>query len=104
MGRRRARLGEPIGELLLLGPPAARSSPDDRCRRVDRLPGALVRGGGRVSLLDRDRAALVVVDVQEGFRRYDVFDAVARACGKLVEAARILDVPRVGTEQYPKGL
>jgi nicotinamidase-related amidase len=57
-----------------------------------------------VSLLDRNRAALVVVDVQEGFRPYESFAGVAQACAKLVRAARILDVPRVVSEQYPKGL
>jgi nicotinamidase-related amidase len=57
-----------------------------------------------VSLLERERAALVVVDVQEGFRPYESFDAVARGCGRLVEGARVLGVPIVATEQYPKGL
>jgi nicotinamidase-related amidase len=57
-----------------------------------------------VSLLNRERAALVVVDVQEGFRPYASFAGVADACAKLVHAARILDVPRVVSEQYPKGL
>jgi nicotinamidase-related amidase len=57
-----------------------------------------------MSLLNRDRAALVVVDVQEGFRPYESFAGVADACAKLVQAARILDVPRVVSEQYPKGL
>jgi nicotinamidase-related amidase len=57
-----------------------------------------------VSLLERDRAALVVVDVQEGFRSYETFDAVAAACGRLVEGARILGVPVIATAQYPKGL
>jgi nicotinamidase-related amidase len=57
-----------------------------------------------VSLLERDRAALVVVDVQEGFRSYATFEDVARACGKLVRGARILGVPRIVSEQYPKGL
>jgi nicotinamidase-related amidase len=57
-----------------------------------------------MSLLNRDRAALVVVDVQEGFRPYESFAVVADACAKLVQAARILDVPRVVSEQYPKGL
>jgi nicotinamidase-related amidase len=57
-----------------------------------------------VSLLERDKAALVVVDVQEGFRSYASFEAVARACAKLVQGARILDVPRIVSEQYPKGL
>jgi nicotinamidase-related amidase len=57
-----------------------------------------------VSLLERDKAVLVVVDVQEGFRSYASFDAVAQACSKLVRAGRILDVPRIVSEQYPKGL
>ena len=57
-----------------------------------------------MSLLNRDRAALVVVDVQEGFRPYESFAGVASACAKLVQAARILDEPRVVSEQYPKGL
>jgi nicotinamidase-related amidase len=57
-----------------------------------------------MSLLDRNRAALIVVDVQEGFRPYTSFAGVADACGKLLQAARILDVPRVVSEQYPKGL
>ncbi|HYM45824.1 MAG TPA: hydrolase [Solirubrobacteraceae bacterium] len=57
-----------------------------------------------MSLLSRERAALVVVDVQEGFRPYASFQRVADACAKLVRAARILDVPSVVSEQYPKGL
>jgi nicotinamidase-related amidase len=57
-----------------------------------------------VSLLDRNRTALIVVDVQEGFRPYASFIGVAEACAKLVQAARILDMPRVVSEQYPKGL
>jgi nicotinamidase-related amidase len=57
-----------------------------------------------VSLLERDRAAVLVVDVQEGFRSYETFGAVSAACGRLVEGARILGVPVVATAQYPKGL
>jgi nicotinamidase-related amidase len=57
-----------------------------------------------MSLLERERAALVVVDVQEGFRRYDSFEAVARACSKLLAAARIMELPALVSEQYPKGL
>jgi nicotinamidase-related amidase len=57
-----------------------------------------------MSLLVRDRATLVVVDVQEGFRPYPVFAGVASACAKLLRAARVLDVPRLVSEQYPKGL
>jgi nicotinamidase-related amidase len=57
-----------------------------------------------MGLLTRDRATLVVVDVQESFRPYAVFDHVAGACAKLVQAARILEVPALVSEQYPKGL
>jgi nicotinamidase-related amidase len=57
-----------------------------------------------MGLLSRDRSALVVVDVQEGFRSYAAFAGVAGACAKLVQGARILDVPIVVSEQYPKGL
>jgi nicotinamidase-related amidase len=57
-----------------------------------------------MNLLDRQTTALVVVDVQEGFRSYASFVDVAEASHKLVEAARILQLPRVVSEQYPKGL
>jgi hypothetical protein len=33
-----------------------------------------------------------------------VFEGVARACAKLVQAARILELPALVSEQYPKGL
>jgi nicotinamidase-related amidase len=57
-----------------------------------------------MALLQRDNAALVVVDVQEGFRSYDSFAPVAASCAKLLAAARILGVPALVSEQYPKGL
>jgi nicotinamidase-related amidase len=57
-----------------------------------------------VSLLERDRTTLLVVDVQEGFRSYAAFAEVAAACGRLVAGARELAVPIVASEQYPKGL
>jgi nicotinamidase-related amidase len=57
------------------------------------------------ALLDRSRAALVVVDVQEAFRpAVGEFEAVARNAGVLVQGARALDLPVVVTEQYPRGL
>jgi nicotinamidase-related amidase len=57
-----------------------------------------------MSLLKRDDTALVVVDVQEAFRPYASFSRVAEQCAKLLQAARILDVPRIVSEQYPRGL
>ena len=55
--------------------------------------------------LARDRAALVVVDVQEAFRdAIGEFDAVAHNAAVLVQGARILGVPVLVTEQYPRGL
>jgi nicotinamidase-related amidase len=57
-----------------------------------------------MALLGRDRTALVVIDVQEGFRPYATFDAVARSCAKLLAGARILGLPALVSEQYPKGL
>jgi nicotinamidase-related amidase len=57
-----------------------------------------------MSLLARDRAALVVVDVQEAFRPYASFAGVADGCSKLLKGARILGLPRLVSEQYPRGL
>lgn len=56
-------------------------------------------------MLDRDRCALVVIDVQEAFRKaVPGFDRVARATAALVGGAEAVGVPVVVTEQYPKGL
>jgi nicotinamidase-related amidase len=55
--------------------------------------------------LDRDRTALVVVDVQEGFRKaIPDFERVAKATAALIQGAEALGVPIVVSEQYPKGL
>jgi nicotinamidase-related amidase len=55
--------------------------------------------------IDRGDAALVIVDVQE--RLAAVMDQrrkVIENCVRLVEAAKILGMPVVVTEQYPRGL
>src|SRR3954447_15345503 len=58
-----------------------------------------------MSRLDRERAALVVVDVQEGFRPViDDFTELARQAAILAQGAQIMGLPVVVTEQYPKGL
>ena len=55
--------------------------------------------------LDRSRTALVVVDVQEAFRPAVLdFERVAASVATLVRGARVLGLPTLVTEQYPKGL
>ncbi|MGZ8667764.1 MAG: isochorismatase family protein [Solirubrobacterales bacterium] len=55
--------------------------------------------------LDPDRTALVVVDVQEAFRKaIPGFDAIARASATLARGAEVVGIPVLVTEQYPKGL
>jgi nicotinamidase-related amidase len=55
--------------------------------------------------LDPERAALVVVDVQEAFREaVPSFADVATATATLVQGAARIGIPIVVTEQYPKGL
>ena len=56
-------------------------------------------------VLDRDRAALVVVDVQEAFRNAVLdFDRVTAETARLIDGAKVLGLPVVVTEQYPRGL
>jgi nicotinamidase-related amidase len=56
-------------------------------------------------VLDRDRTALVVIDVQEAFRSAVLdFDRVAANSAVLVQGARAIGVPVLVSEQYPKGL
>jgi nicotinamidase-related amidase len=55
--------------------------------------------------LDRGRAALVVVDVQEAFRKaLPSFDQVAESVATLVQGAKAMGLPILVTEQYPHGL
>lgn len=58
-----------------------------------------------MSGLDRERAVVLVVDVQEGFRKaVPDFAEVATNVGRLVQGANALGVPVRASEQYPKGL
>ncbi len=57
------------------------------------------------SLLNRNRAVLAVIDLQEAFRPIiDGFETVARRVSIMVQACRLLELPIIVTEQYPKGL
>jgi nicotinamidase-related amidase len=55
--------------------------------------------------LDPGRAALVVIDVQEAFRKaVPEFEDVARATSTMIRGAEAVGIPILVTEQYPKGL
>jgi nicotinamidase-related amidase len=58
-----------------------------------------------VGIIDRKKCALVIVDVQEKFRPviFEIERVVDNA-KKLIEGAKILGIPIIVTEQYPKGL
>ncbi len=57
------------------------------------------------ALLEKKRAALAVIDMQEGFRPIiPQFAAIAARIATAVQAASLIDLPVIVTEQYPKGL
>ncbi|MBL8191445.1 MAG: isochorismatase family protein [Acidobacteria bacterium] len=57
------------------------------------------------ALLDRRRAALAVIDMQEAFHQIvGDFDLIAARIALLVQSAKLLNLPIIVTEQYPKGL
>ena len=56
-------------------------------------------------LLTRDATVLVVIDMQEGYRRVLFeWERVAAAVVRMMRGATILGVPILVTEQYPKGV
>lgn len=55
--------------------------------------------------LSLEQTALVVIDMQEAFRpKLADFAEVAGRIATMVEGAKLLNVPIIVTEQYPKGL
>lgn len=57
------------------------------------------------SLLDRSRAALAVIDMQEAFGKIiPDFGEMVERVALMVQACKLLGVPIIVTEQYPKGL
>ncbi len=57
------------------------------------------------NLLDSSKTALVVVDIQEGFRNaIPDFAVIASRASTVVRGFQILSIPVFVTEQYPKGL
>jgi isochorismate hydrolase len=64
-------------------------------------PGAM----GHPRILDSKQAVLLIVDVQESFRKQlKDLDNLTRNITILAEASKILRVPVILTEQYPQGL
>ncbi len=60
---------------------------------------------GHETLLRREDTVLVVVDVQERLLpAMDHSEEVLNRCVRLVQAAKLLQIPVLVTEQYPKGL
>ena len=57
------------------------------------------------SILDREKTALVVIDLQEAFRHpINEFAMIASRTSIAVRGFQILNLPIIITEQYPKGL
>jgi len=60
-----------------------------------------------MTLCDATTSQLVIVDVQERLAAVigaETVASITRGCNLLLETARILGVPVICTEQYPKGL
>lgn len=56
-------------------------------------------------ILNRDEAVLFIIDVQESFRKVlGDFDSLTKNIGTLIQAANVIEIPVVVTEQYPRGL
>ena len=56
-------------------------------------------------MIDVEQSLLLVIDVQEAFVPHiQEMDRVVERSGIMVEAAKILGLPIIVTEQYPKGL
>jgi len=56
---------------------------------------------------ERQASQLVVIDVQEklcGAMPPDALESILKNCGVLLQAARLLEIPAIVTEQYPQGL
>lgn len=55
--------------------------------------------------LETDKCALLICDMQEKFAKsIQYFDDISTNISRMVEGAKVLDVPIIVTEQYPQGL
>jgi nicotinamidase-related amidase len=56
-------------------------------------------------ILERDACVLLIIDVQERYRGLTIeHDRMVRAVRRLLDAANIMQVPVLATEQYPQGI
>lgn len=60
--------------------------------------------GKNLNMLDRKECVLLIVDVQERLVNALDKDVVVKRTAILTKAAKILEIPTILTEQYPKGL
>jgi nicotinamidase-related amidase len=78
----------------------AAAGAESGCRRLYEMQHTTVSGP-----LRREDAVLLVVDVQEAFRdRIPGFDELVAGIAALADGARLLGVPVIVGEQYPRGL
>ncbi|VDO01245.1 unnamed protein product [Rodentolepis nana] len=73
--------------------------------RIERIHSDAMSVLPALGKLVANRTALLVCDIQEKFRhKISNFDAVTANSGRLIAAARILEMPIFITEMYPQGL
>jgi nicotinamidase-related amidase len=59
----------------------------------------------KLGIIDRNRTVFVLIDAQERLvSAMDGGEAMLESANRLVEASKILGIPLIVTEQYPKGL
>ena len=60
---------------------------------------------GGINVLDRHKAALVVIDVQEKlFAVMDGRDRLLQRTLQLIQGCQVMDLPVIWSEQYPQGM
>eukprot|EP00126_Sphaerothecum_destruens_P002650 Sdes_comp16085_c0_seq1m5289 len=66
------------------------------------LPNQLIRGCGKLSV---NSSRVLLCDMQEKFVPIiSHYPAIAKVCDRIMKVAGILQIPRLVTEHYPKGL
>lgn len=67
-------------------------------------PKSTNMAGAAATRITAKNSALFLCDLQEKFRKtISYYPQILTVAGRMLQAAQILDVPVVVTEQYPKG-